>query len=343
MKAIVYGDLQATQGKDQLFSDPSVNLQQYRVELFYSKLAQLYQAQKCDALWDLGDTTDDRTAIPIPTINSIIAGLNRFSRGNHNFKLIGNHEQYLRSTKVHAGPMFERTFEVFNSPTTRMVGDTTIALAPYPEDNEELESWISALKIDTRKSILLGHFQVAGSSVGGKTLIDGVRSEVLGKFDLVLLGHVHRHQRLIEGKECYYLGSPFQLDFGEANDPKLVAVVDTERCTAKFLQLQGFPRYSTITVEEFLAKQQTPSEDRFRVVARVKEELDEFYAHPNSSRHTVIADFAPSHEENAPEVETNELTAIDTIKAYFSTGAAAADGFSGEELAQAAIDIMQSS
>jgi hypothetical protein len=44
----------------------------------------------------LGDTTDDRQAIPIPTIHAVLKPLERF-KGGHNIKLMGNHEQWLKS------------------------------------------------------------------------------------------------------------------------------------------------------------------------------------------------------------------------------------------------------
>ena len=340
MKALVYGDLQATEGRERLFSSPEINLQQHRVSLFYVKLEKLFKHVGCDLLWDLGDTTDDRTAIPIPTINALLDGIGRFKFNEHNFKLIGNHEQYIRSTRVHAGRLFNGTFSVFSQPEVKVIGGTTVVLAPYPDDHGALEKWLSEVKLTTPKSILLGHFQVAGSVVAGKSLIDGVGKDALKRFNLTLLGHVHRHQRLIEGVECYYLGSPFQLDFGEANDEKLVGVVDTDKCTVHFYKMFGFPRYSTVSVGEFVENSTDSSEDRFKVVAKSKEELDLFYSHPHSSRHVVVAEFQDS---SAIKEEVVENLGIDqTVRKYFQTVPHDIGGFSEDDLVQAALDVVRS-
>jgi hypothetical protein len=75
-------------------------------------------------LIDLGDTTDDRTSIPVPTINSLLSGLTPF-RG-WNVKLIGNHEQFLRNATVNVGKLFERHFAVIDDfASWRMTSPTT--------------------------------------------------------------------------------------------------------------------------------------------------------------------------------------------------------------------------
>ena len=76
--ALVFSDLQAGEGSDseRLRANPAIPLQRWRVEQFYADLKTLYDRHGCKYLIDLGDTTDDRKSLPVPTIGAIMSGLN---------------------------------------------------------------------------------------------------------------------------------------------------------------------------------------------------------------------------------------------------------------------------
>jgi DNA repair exonuclease SbcCD nuclease subunit len=54
-------------------------------------------------------------------------------------------------------------------------------------------------------------------------------ADLRGKYKLVLLGHYHKPQDIIEDNiSMYYVGSPIQLDWGEKGDNKRFLIVDSE-------------------------------------------------------------------------------------------------------------------
>jgi hypothetical protein len=312
MKVLVYSDLQATTCHQRCYHNPVQSLQDWRVRKFYKDLKEVYDKYKCEALWDLGDTTDDRSQIPILTIDAVMEGLQQFPKSDWSIKLIGNHEQFLRSTAVHVGKMFNPHFStVADEPAVLDgIGKFKLVLCPFPQEDDILAHWLEAVLEDhgSRPLVLLGHFQVAGCQLNNGQSLTGVPVELLKEFRLGLLGHVHKWQQLVAPSNStngiYYVGSPFQQNFGEANEEKRVAIVDTDTFSVQWIQLDGYPLYKTVSFEEFLATANTAGEDRLKVVLKNPEETERFYAHPLSGRPEPIYDYAGA---NMPETHTKSV------------------------------------
>lgn len=307
MRALVYADLQATEGNEKCFLQPEKALQAYRVEKFYADLKRVYDEYSCDCLFDLGDTTDDRTDIPIPTIEAVMAGLSQFPDNPWNTKLIGNHEQFLRNCTVHVGRLFERKFTVVD--TTAVYTDIPgIALicAAYPASDESLTEWLrSVLTTDYgAPRVLLGHFQAIGSSMASGVSDTGIPKNVLKRFDLALLGHVHRPQTVIGN--AHYVGSPFQQNYGEKQEAKRVGVLDLKTLEIQWVPLPGYPEYRVRSYSEWLAEMQETEEHRYQVRITNQEEAEAFYAHPLADRVTPIFDYATQSEVAEEAKDTSE-------------------------------------
>lgn len=284
MRLLVFSDLQATDGGEVCYHDPSVKLQDWRVKRFFEFLEKAHKERQCDGLVDLGDLTDDRSAIPVPTINTVCEGLSRFPTQN-NFKLIGNHEQFTRSTEIHVGRLFEPFFAVISRACIQRLGDLLVFLCPYPQRHDELAKWIEAKcqKYRNKRKILFGHFQVAGSITKSGTLLEGISPDLLVPFELSLLGHVHKPQAL--GNNAHYVGSPFQQDWGEAGESKRVAILDTDSLQLEWIPVTGFPSYHTVSVAEFVeALENDSGEDRFKVIVQSPDEAQIIYTHPQGTR-----------------------------------------------------------
>lgn len=90
--------------------------------------------------------------------------------------------------------------------------DFCIYGVPYLDHNVGLNEYIKDLKLNPkRKNILLLHTDYPGakdtdgSEVGS---CENLNTNLLQKFDLVLIGHIHKPQRL--GKKIYMVGAPYQ-------------------------------------------------------------------------------------------------------------------------------------
>jgi hypothetical protein len=310
MRALVFADLQATDGHERCFGDPAKLLQIHRLERFFDLLKEIYERERCDALWDLGDTTDDRTAIPVPVIDLLCERLEPFT-GKWNLKLVGNHEQFLRSPEINAGKMFRRFFHVVEDCEALTIEKVNILAVSYHDDERVIVDFLRRQRARGLSSGLLGHFQVIGAQLPGGLSATGVGLRELDFVNFCLLGHVHRPQTLVsgpEGQPVHYVGSPFEQNWGESGEAKRVGIIDLlpNRQTLRWVPLSGFPTYAQVGFEEFTRVVRADSEDRFKVVLRSVEETERFYAHPLADRAEPVYDFVVAAEA-APAADTGEV------------------------------------
>lgn len=299
MKLLTYADLQATDGDELCFTRPNVTLQHYRTEKFFDDVSRIYEEHGCSGIVDLGDTTDDRSSIPIPTVEYLGSGMAKLPDGER-WKLTGNHEQYLRDTTVNNRHLFSHWFYVIDDKQTQMVDGVCLFFASYPANYNELCEWLvrEARRVRGPK-ILFGHFEVQGAFYQNATAMSGVPQEVLAPFDMVILGHIHLPQAVTP--KIHYVGSPFQQDWGETGQQKRVGVVNTKAMTVEWVPMKGYPEYRKVTLDEFekLAKDQ--SEHRYRVVLNSHEESERFFKHPLFGRAVAHYNYDETPTEQAEE------------------------------------------
>lgn len=285
MRFLVYTDLQATEGSERCFGDPSMPLQRHRVKTFYEKLEALAEIRQCDALIDLGDTTDDRSFIPRATLEVLTAGLSRFSPNKNGIKLTGNHEQLFKYTDVNSSHLFEPYFGHIDKPVVELSKTTAAVCHPFHEDydavNTEIEARLKQIS-HYRYKILLAHGDVRGVKYdSGESCKKGIDPALIDLFDLALFGHVHRHQQF--GKNAYYVGSPFQQDFGEAGQRKFVVVLDIKNePKLEWVEVVGMPEYKVVSQDAFISSANPKEEHRYWVTLSSIEETEQFYASPLS-------------------------------------------------------------
>jgi hypothetical protein len=323
MRFLIYGDLQAADGHERCFNDPSMPLQRWRVNTFMEFLKETYKKYGCDGLIDLGDTTDDRQAIPIPTIHSVLTPLSSFA-SKLNIKLMGNHEQWLRSTEVHPGVMYDGIFKVIKSHGVVNFGSEAVfACVSYIDNEDELKkTLVETIKRakdvagNHRKVILLGHFSIQGAMAHGMALKDGLAVDDIPKVDAAFLGHIHKFQQFKPNH--FYVGSPFQQDFGELNETKYVVILDTETGKVELVDTK-MPQYHRQSLDQFEATVRADSEDRFEVKLKSFEEAQRFYGHPLSHRAIPVYDYIESApgKSNVETVQNDVVFDVQSLmKAY---------------------------
>jgi Calcineurin-like phosphoesterase len=300
VRLLVYADLQATDGADLCYLQPNVSLQHYRIRKFFEDLRRVYAEHQCDGIVDLGDTTDDRSSIPISTLDVLCEGMTELPGSK--YKITGNHEQLLRNASVSNWRLFAPYFTVIHDRKMIRIGDCSVWFCSYPADHAELAHWIASEAAAKRsKKILFGHFQVKGAYLTSARAATGIPLEVLSAFDMVLLGHIHSPQSLT--KTVHYVGSPFQQDWGEAGQAKRVAILDTESMKLTWVPLTGYPEYREVGLKQFQAESGQLTEHRYRVSINSHVEAEEFFAHPAFSRAVGVYNYDTSSDTGAaPEV-----------------------------------------
>lgn len=106
-----------------------------------------------------------------------------------------------------------------------------------------------------------------------------VEDPVYKKFDLVLCGHIHKHQKLSDN--FIVVGSPLFRDMADAGQPKGYLVIDTDHPEiSPFRKLTDFPDYSLLvsdTEEEDEGPVQDSNEPEFNYSQLVGNELIRLY------------------------------------------------------------------
>lgn len=318
MKILIYADLQADIGSERLHSDPTKSLRLYCVEKFFDDLKHIYQTYGCSALYDLGDTFDDRNAIEIPTLNAVLHGLRKLPNKGLNVRTVGNHDQYQLDGSIHNGQVLEPFFKTVSTTLVKEMEGFTAFYVAYPHDHTKLTEWLIAETRKVRgKRVLFGHFQVQGAVYKGAKALTGVPVDVLKSFETVLLGHIHLPQTI--AGNIHYVGSPFQQDWGEAGQIKRVAIFDTSTLTVQWVPLRGYPQYHTVSFSEFVEKSTTPSEDRFHVKLKTHAETEKFLTHPEFGKATSEYCYDAVETQASTEKDEEDWSFESLCRRYMST------------------------
>lgn len=119
-----------------------------------------------------------------------------------------------------------------------------ITFIPYSYDI------VSKIK-ENSNDILISHFGLSeGVLNSGISIVSNISlRDLRGRYKLVLLGHYHKPQEIIEDDiSVYYVGSPIQLDWGEKNEEKRFLVVDSETLEVESIPTHGYRQHIQLEV-----------------------------------------------------------------------------------------------
>lgn len=106
---------------------------------------------------------------------------------------------------------------------------------------------------DGKSDILISHFGLSeGMLNSGISIISNISmTDLRSRYKLVLLGHYHKPQQIIEDSiSMYYVGSPIQLDWGEKGDLKRFLIVDSETLEVEEVETVGYKKFIEIKLDK---------------------------------------------------------------------------------------------
>jgi len=164
-------------------------------------------------LIDLGDITDEKAILPGKVVNRLVETMcYAMTKNVEVILLVGNHSLLNEKSKEHA-LNFLRPFCVVVDKPQFCESIEGVYLIPYQTDSSEIERIISKVPIG---NILLMHQGIRGAFLGDYVKDNtSVEVSILNNFP-VFTGHYHRFQCI---GTATYVGNPYTLSFGEANDP----------------------------------------------------------------------------------------------------------------------------
>jgi DNA repair exonuclease SbcCD nuclease subunit len=187
----------------------------------------------------LGDLLDRRKFVNFQTLNQVRTRFMEplLQRGMTVHCILGNHDVYYKNTNLVNSPkeLFgERytNFNIYEEPIELQFGSLRLAMVPWINKNnyEEFMRFIKKSKCP----VICGHFELEGYQVmRGIKFEGGMPASMLARYEMVLSGHFHHKHG---GGNVQYLGTQYQITFGDLEDRKGFHVLDTETRQLEFIE-----------------------------------------------------------------------------------------------------------
>jgi len=233
------------------FSDFHLGIHQasfawHKISLDFVKwLKQELLAQNIKDIIIPGDILDDRDTVSVTTLHF----LPQFFKILDCFNIIisvGNHDCYYnRRSDIHSLGVLNdwENITIIDKITTITAHNRIITFCPWHINLDDVP----------KSDILFGHFDIQTFKMNGfKINENGIKSkQLLEKGDLIITGHYHLTQeRVYQNGKILYLGSPYELNWGEANSPKGFYILDIDKMSYEFIINDKTPKHIKIKLSD---------------------------------------------------------------------------------------------
>jgi DNA repair exonuclease SbcCD nuclease subunit len=160
--------------------------------------------------------------------------------------ITGNHDCYYRDkSDVNSISILNRSnitiFQTFHSINFL---NKKIAFCPWGTELNEIP----------KSDIIFGHFEIVNFKMNTHKICDhGFETEhLLDKSNLIITGHFHirEHRKYKNKKSILYLGSPYELDFGDRDQTKGITILDIETLNTEFIENNVTPKHKKIKLTD---------------------------------------------------------------------------------------------
>jgi DNA repair exonuclease SbcCD nuclease subunit len=190
-----------------------------------------------DTVVHLGDIVDRRKYISYVTLRAFRDHfVQPMADRNIDFHcIVGNHDIPYRNTndinamrEVFSGSVGK----IYWGPNEVTFDGLKILMMPWI-NNTNYNSAIKKME-DTDAQVMFGHFEISGfEMMRGQTCDHGMDVKHFQKFDMVLSGHFHHKSTM---GNITYLGNPYELTWGDYEDPRGFHILDTETRELEFIK-----------------------------------------------------------------------------------------------------------
>ena len=212
---------------------------EHSLEFFEQVFFPYLKQNKINNVLHLGDLLDRRKYINFNTLSQV---RNRFfaplvENKINTYITVGNHDTYYKNTNSlnSLRELFyneNNLIRIIERPEELNFDGLCIGMVPWiAKDNEtECLNFIQSCSCP----IVVGHFEIKGFQViNGVVHQHGITEKEFNRFEMVLSGHFHMKQ---EGRNIHYLGTQYQLNFGDVNCVKGFHVLDTDTRELTFIE-----------------------------------------------------------------------------------------------------------
>jgi len=197
-----------------------------------------------------GDFFHNRSEITVNTLHHASLLLELFKDFNVTM-IAGNHDSfYKHNSTINSIKIFNgrKNITVVDEPQLIKIGNHEAYLAPWGTNIEKIPEC----------DVIFGHFEIESFKLNAHKICEkGISSQdLLKKAPLIISGHFHlREQRDYDNGTILYVGSPFELDFGDAGTTKGYYTINTEDLAFQFTENTVSPRHQKVALSEIIKMQ----------------------------------------------------------------------------------------
>lgn len=195
-----------------------------------------------------GDFFHTRHQIEQTTLSCGVEFLQKFKKYNI-FMIPGNHCCYFKdNSNVHSLEPFKewRNVTVFDDAQTVTHRGKKYTFCPWGVNVNDLPGG----------DILFGHFDIVNFKMNSFKVCDhGEDSDVLlRKYKHIITGHFHTRQHKVyeENSSILYLGSPFQMDFGDREQERGITILHVDDMSMHFIPYNFAPVHKKILLTDII-------------------------------------------------------------------------------------------
>lgn len=220
------------------------NTADYQMKVFDEFIFPLIEKLGIKHVIQTGDFFDSRKAIRHDTMALVSTRLIPKTKGQHWHVIVGNHDLHLRESIFpnSVQELLSRygNFTIYNEPATVEIGGAVIDMIPWicRDNRKQVQEFIK----NTSSQIAVGHFELSGFQYYRGVASEGEDSGFLDPYQRVWSGHFHT---ISEKGHIQYVGTPYQLTFGDADDDRGVWVYDTDNGQFEFYP-NNLPKYTRV-------------------------------------------------------------------------------------------------
>lgn len=220
----------------------------FQLNFFAKQLFPYMEKNNISQIFQLGDLWDNRTMLPLKILHKIKRPIfdEMYSRKIKFHTLVGNHDAQMKeSIESNTSELLLGEYSnvsVYKTPTMVKVDkNVTFDMIPWicVENRDEVEKFI---KRKNNGDFCLGHFEIAGASMyRGIQGHGGLPTDTFGRYEGVYSGHFHTRSNVEigeTGKLIQYVGTPYEITWMDAHDPRGFTVFDTETRSSEFIRTE---------------------------------------------------------------------------------------------------------
>jgi DNA repair exonuclease SbcCD nuclease subunit len=210
------------------------------------------KSKKIKQLIFIGDFFHSRSEISVNTIHAASCLLEKLK----DFKIImvvGNHDSFYKERAD------VNSLSILSGYSNITVCNKVLTLSDKSTDGKKIGFCPWGFEIDEVKKsdALFGHFEIETFKMNAHKLCEvGTKpKDLLNKSPLVFSGHFHHNEeREYKDGKIIYVGTPFQMDFGERDSKKGYYIIDFKDLTYEFYENNISPIHKKIFISEIIDK-----------------------------------------------------------------------------------------